>query len=204
MLNLVWPLFRLGGVLWGRLLPLSLPSPLPCPGRGMRDLEGLSTDVPCGTEAAPGGWWKLSPCLTLQSSLSWLMSLNCLLSVSCLPACLYACTQQCLCCSSVIWTPPASSPQWTWTEASLAPVNSRRDHIWSRESRVKYAWKLAFLKIVKKGLLVTVTKNTSHCLCQDFFASTNHTHCCIYWLSCYFVLLWLCFQKCMILVSMHL
>uniref|UniRef100_A0A667ZVS5 G protein-coupled receptor kinase interacting ArfGAP 2b n=1 Tax=Myripristis murdjan TaxID=586833 RepID=A0A667ZVS5_9TELE len=45
---------RLGGVLWGRLLPPSLPSPLPCPGRGMRDLKGLSTEVPLGSEAVPG------------------------------------------------------------------------------------------------------------------------------------------------------
>lgn len=88
MLNLVWPLSRLGGVLWGRLLPPSLPSPLPCPGRGMRDLEGLSTEVPLGSEAAPRGRWKLSPCLTPQSSLSWPVSFKLLfISMACLPAC---------------------------------------------------------------------------------------------------------------------
>lgn len=42
------PLSRLGGDLWGRLRPPSLPSPLPCPGRGMKDLEGLSTALPLG------------------------------------------------------------------------------------------------------------------------------------------------------------
>lgn len=56
MLNLVWPLSRLGGVLWGRLLPPSLPSPLPCPGRGMRDLEGLSTDVLKAVTNRPAAW----------------------------------------------------------------------------------------------------------------------------------------------------
>lgn len=64
------PLSRLGGVLWGRLLPPSLPSPLPCPGRGTRDLKGLSTEAPppLDLEAATMGWWKPSLLLTPVSS----------------------------------------------------------------------------------------------------------------------------------------
>lgn len=88
MLNLVWPLSRLGGVLWGLLLPPSLPSPLPSPGRGMRDLEGLSTEVPLGSEAAPRGWWQPSPSLTSQSSLSWPVFLN-LFFLPVSPACMH-------------------------------------------------------------------------------------------------------------------
>lgn len=102
MLNLVWPLSRLGGVLWGRLLPPSLPSPLPCPGRGMRDLEGLSTEVPLGSEAAPRG--RRRPSLL---SPSWPASLE-LLVWPVWPACLHA--PQCLCFSSAIWTTPAFCP----------------------------------------------------------------------------------------------
>lgn len=55
----------MGGVLWGLLLPPSLPSPLPSPGRGMRDLEGLSTEVPLGSEAAPQGTVTAVPLLDL-------------------------------------------------------------------------------------------------------------------------------------------
>lgn len=87
MLNPVWPLSRLVEVLWGQLPPPFLPSPLPCPGRGMRDLEGLSTERPLGSEAAPEGK-KLSSCLTPWSFSSRpCASKNCFLSV--LPACMY-------------------------------------------------------------------------------------------------------------------
>lgn len=95
MLNLVWPLSRLVGVLWGRLLPPFLPSPLPSPGRGMRDLEGLSTENSRGSEAAPGDGENCP--LWPHSLLSWPVSINCLFSAS--PACMHA--LQCLCYSSV-------------------------------------------------------------------------------------------------------
>uniref|UniRef100_A0A8C5DJJ4 ARF GTPase-activating protein GIT2-like n=1 Tax=Gouania willdenowi TaxID=441366 RepID=A0A8C5DJJ4_GOUWI len=44
-----------GRVLWERPLPPSLPSPLPCRGRGMRDLEGLSTEAPLRLRDSHGG-----------------------------------------------------------------------------------------------------------------------------------------------------
>lgn len=91
MLNLVWPLFRLGGVLWGRLLPPSLPSPLPCPGRGMRDLEGLSTEVPLGFTGSPPGMVKTVPPLLDPTVFSLLSLLNCFIFYQYrLPACLHA------------------------------------------------------------------------------------------------------------------
>lgn len=187
MLNLVWPLSRLGGVLWGRLLPPSLPSPLPCPGRGMRDLEGLSTDVPLDSEAAPGDGENFPPCLTLQSSLSWPVFFKLpFISTSCLPACLHAP-------HSASATFQSSehlqlSLQRAWTGAASAPVTIRSDNeIWSREgwliwsdSRVNYSWKW-IERLVTKCLSVIATEKRTHSLCHDFFASTNHTHC---WMHC--------------------
>lgn len=104
MLNLVWPLSRLVGVLWGRLLPLYLHSPLPSPGRGMRDLEGLSTKISLGSEAVPGDGENCPPAWSTVFSLLTCGLINCFLLVS--PACMHA--PQCLCYSSTIWTTPAS------------------------------------------------------------------------------------------------
>lgn len=98
MLNLVWPLSRLGGDLWGPLLPPSLPSPLPCPGRGMKDLEGLSTALPLGWEAAPPhGMVKTIPLFDLHSPLPsdlvslFFSSMACLLACTTVPLLQFSC-----------------------------------------------------------------------------------------------------------------
>lgn len=125
MLNLVWPLFRLGGVLWGRLLPPSLPSPLPCPGRGMRDLEGLSTEVPLGFTGSPPGMVKTVPPLLDPTVFSLLSLLNCFIFYQYrLPACLHA--PQCLCFSSTNWTTPAFCPQETFNQSCFSSSQHQR------------------------------------------------------------------------------
>lgn len=119
MLNLVWPLSRLGGDLWGRLLPPSLPSPLPCPGRGMKDLEGLSTALPLGWEAAPPRDGEDHPPLwPPQSSLHSPLCISFFLVVW--PACLHA--PQCLCFSSAVWTTPAFYPTRAFNRAARSPA----------------------------------------------------------------------------------
>lgn len=93
-------LSRLGGALWGRLLPPSLPSPLPFPGRGTTDLKGLSTEVlppalpPPVSRAATTGWWNSpsswpphpSTALCLSPSVVVLVIFS-FASVPCLHAC---------------------------------------------------------------------------------------------------------------------
>lgn len=88
-------LSRLGGALWGRLLPPSLPSPLPFPGRGMTDLKGLSTEVlplPLPVwRAATIGWWN-SPSWAPQPSTTLLAFTVCGCFQFCqcvLPACMH-------------------------------------------------------------------------------------------------------------------
>lgn len=131
-LNLVWPpppLSRLGGVLWGRLLPPSLPSPLPFPGRGTRDLKGLSTEVPPLFPHSPrwqpprdgGTLLPLDhpthppPCVFHCLLLLWFS----VLPVR--PACMHA--PQCLCFSSALrnYLLPACSPKQGLLLWLLAP-----------------------------------------------------------------------------------
>lgn len=137
MLNLVWPpLSRLGGVLWGRLRPPSLPSPLPCPGRGMSGLEGLSTEVPSPPPVQTqtlGDGENCPPASPSQSLLSWPVSfVNCFIYWAS-PAFLHA--QQCLCFSCLDGSRAAlaqrTQKKWWWLFLWMMRRRSpKMDDIW--------------------------------------------------------------------------
>lgn len=192
MLNLVWPLSRLGGVLWGRLLPPSLPSPLPCPGRGMSDLEGLSTWVPLGSEAAPGDGetcppaWShslLSPDLCLQTALYQYR----------LPACMHHSASASVQLSGQLW-------MFTWAKAAMVKAKVMM-RCCTRESCLidQTEESNIYERKITMCLLVTATDKCTHSKHQDFFASTNRIHCSstVTWIDVSCLFLFICFEtKC--------
>lgn len=108
------PLSRLGGVLWGRLLPPSLPSPLPCPGRGTRDLKGLSTEAPPPrSRGSHHGMVETVPPLDPRVFP---------LSLPVWPACMHA--PQCLCLSSALRT--TSCPLTAWNKGCCGSLQHQR------------------------------------------------------------------------------
>ena len=158
MLNLVWPLSRLGGVLWGRLRPPSLPSPPPCSGRGTRDLEGLSTRVPLGLAAAPGDG-ENSPSAWPHSLLSPDLCLFKLLFISI--ACLHA--PQCLCCRSVT--------------SFFSTVNLHLSRCLNDQTAAFNIQERQMKWLITTRLLAITTDKRTHGLHWDFIASTNCIPC---------------------------
>lgn len=179
-------LSRLGGALWERLLPPSLPSPLPFPGRGTRDLKGLSTEVPppfpTRLEGSHHGMVELSFLLTtppIHHPVSFTVfgccfqfyqrvlpacmhhSASASVQLSETTSCQHAALNRCCCCGC--W----HHHRWWW---------------WWRQRR----WRCC---VVLQNALWTMKDETPRCSLavaltskphlshQDFFASTNRIGC---------------------------
>lgn len=192
MLNLVWPFSRLREVPWGRLRPPSLPSPLHCPGRGTRDLEGLSTEVPLSSEAAPGDVENTPP--------AWP---NSILSPD-------------LCLTKPLTSPASRTtvhllqfsfpPQKSATRAALTQLNID-PKTGSNFRERSNEW------LIRMCVVVLAIDKSTHSLRQDLFAFTNRILCTALRHDdmFFFHFLFICFkcliegtccQKCMILIGM--